>query len=436
MTKLRQILWRLGSLKLAVVLLTLLAVVLAGATFYESRSPTAEVMRAVYRSWWFNGLLGALALNLIMATVVRWPWRRHQTGFVVTHAGLVMIVGGCSAAFHFGTEGMMPLRVGEPPTDLVQLEEYALTVRSSSFLQVRLRPDRRGKVRPQKVSLADGLTLELEKFHPNARAEVVVREGGVRWHPAVQIRWYDAGTKKSTQQWLLAGSSAVAGLELVVARDTAELTRLTNAPPAEAQLLVQYQRRYLEIAVEENLGREVRVPDTDLSVRVLNYWPDFRIGSNRELMTVSREPNNPVVLLTLVRGEDMEQMFVFAGARMEPLVRQRTGSPIGARVELLAPVARPRLLLIALAGAEKLYYAAAAKGTFRTGEVGVGEPLKGEWLADHFWVERFVTNAVVEVHAVGRGSGSAQQQAALRVRVGEGDASRRVWVWFGQAVEL
>ena len=108
-----------GSLKLAVVVLSLLAVGMAAGTFLESRESSRVAAQVVYRSWWFNGLLALLAVNIGAAALTRWPWKRKHVGFVITHAGLIIFLGGCSAAFHYGTEGMLELHEGEPPANVV-----------------------------------------------------------------------------------------------------------------------------------------------------------------------------------------------------------------------------------------------------------------------------------------------------------------------------
>src|ERR1051326_2189257 len=96
-----------GSLKLAVVVLLSLAVAMAVGTLLESRDSARAAAQVVYRSWWFNGLLALLAINVAAAALTRWPWKRKHVGFVITHAGIIILLGGCSAAFHYGTEGMM-----------------------------------------------------------------------------------------------------------------------------------------------------------------------------------------------------------------------------------------------------------------------------------------------------------------------------------------
>jgi hypothetical protein len=51
--------------------------------------------------------------------------------------------------------------------------------------------------------------------------------------------------------------------------------------------------------VAENLGRDVPIETTPFTLRIENYWPDFRI-ENGKPSSFSDEPNNPAVLVTLL----------------------------------------------------------------------------------------------------------------------------------------
>ncbi len=93
----------LASLRLAVTLLTLLILVLAVATFIETSYGASAARFAVYRAWWFTLLGGLLAINVLFAAIVRFPWKRHQTGFVITHAGIIVLLVG---AFWTAREGI------------------------------------------------------------------------------------------------------------------------------------------------------------------------------------------------------------------------------------------------------------------------------------------------------------------------------------------
>ncbi len=84
----------LGSLQMAVILLILFALVVLLGTFMESWYSTKIAQVLVYKSWWFVLLLGLLAVNIFFAAAKKWPWKKHQTGFIITHIGLLILLSG------------------------------------------------------------------------------------------------------------------------------------------------------------------------------------------------------------------------------------------------------------------------------------------------------------------------------------------------------
>ena len=112
----------LASLKLAVLLMILLATVLAVATLLETRHGTPYAHWFVYKSSWFAGLLALLGVSIFFAAAVRYPWKRHQTGFVVTHIGLLVLLAGSIQSTLSGVEGRISLTEGET-TSYVTLPE-------------------------------------------------------------------------------------------------------------------------------------------------------------------------------------------------------------------------------------------------------------------------------------------------------------------------
>jgi len=136
----RSILWRwtyaLGSLDLAILLLITLTGVCAAATFLESGF-NARVARAyVYGSPWFNLWLILLCLNLICSAATRWPWQRHHAGFVITHAGIITLLGGALIGRAKGFEGSLDLFQNAPPVQQVLLDRPRLTVESPATGQL------------------------------------------------------------------------------------------------------------------------------------------------------------------------------------------------------------------------------------------------------------------------------------------------------------
>jgi hypothetical protein len=102
----------LASLKLAVVLIAVYAVVIAWASILESSHGTVAVHFGVYETWWFLALNVLLAINVLLAAVVRFPWRRRQTGFVITHSGILLLMAGCLLSWRGGIEARLPVAEG------------------------------------------------------------------------------------------------------------------------------------------------------------------------------------------------------------------------------------------------------------------------------------------------------------------------------------
>ena len=103
----------LGSLRLAIVLLALLAVICAAATFYESSRGTPAAQRDVYMTGWFGALLVILGVNVAASMMVRFPWKLHQAGFVMAHVGVLLILVGSLVSLHFGLDARLALYEGE-----------------------------------------------------------------------------------------------------------------------------------------------------------------------------------------------------------------------------------------------------------------------------------------------------------------------------------
>lgn len=102
-----------SSVKLAVPLMLALAVIVAVGTIYESRYNAQIASLHIYRSFWFQGLLCLLWVNIFCATVSRLPFRKGHTGFVITHIGLLTLLIGSLMTSIFGIDGNLRILVGK-----------------------------------------------------------------------------------------------------------------------------------------------------------------------------------------------------------------------------------------------------------------------------------------------------------------------------------
>ncbi|MBL9122896.1 MAG: hypothetical protein JNG90_04640 [Planctomycetaceae bacterium] len=118
-----------ASLRLAVVLLFAAAFVLGWATFVESEYGTRAVQFGIYGAWWFTLLFALLAVNIFAAAAIRYPWKRYQTGFVITHIGLLTLLLGCLLSRRGGIDAQMPIVEGEAGQRAFEdTEHFELTV--------------------------------------------------------------------------------------------------------------------------------------------------------------------------------------------------------------------------------------------------------------------------------------------------------------------
>ncbi len=121
----------LASLKLAVISLTTLAGVLAYATFFEKWYGTAAVQEWIYRSKGFAILLAFLGANILCAALIRYPWKKRQTGFVITHAGLLVLLAGSFYSVKTSDEGQVAALEGEVKDEIVRNDEPVVRVQQA-----------------------------------------------------------------------------------------------------------------------------------------------------------------------------------------------------------------------------------------------------------------------------------------------------------------
>jgi hypothetical protein len=102
----------LASLKLAVVTILAAAFVLGWGTFVESKYGLRGVHFSIWQSGWFAAINALLAVNIFCAASIRFPWKRHQTGFVITHIGLLTLMAGYLMSHLGAIDAQMPVFEG------------------------------------------------------------------------------------------------------------------------------------------------------------------------------------------------------------------------------------------------------------------------------------------------------------------------------------
>ena len=117
-----------ASLRLAIITILLIAGYLAIGTLYEARYGTRAAGALVYQNPIFYGLMALLAINVMAAAIVRFPWKRHQAGFVITHIGIEVLLLGCLIGARWGVDGRLILRPGQS-SELAEIAGEQLVIR-------------------------------------------------------------------------------------------------------------------------------------------------------------------------------------------------------------------------------------------------------------------------------------------------------------------
>ena len=118
----------LASVKLAVLCILSLAAVLAGATIFESFHTMAASRQYIYGHPAFAILLAFLGINIFCAATIRYPWKKRQTGFVVTHVGLLVVLVGAFISLRFGQDGQLGMPEGTSSGEIVRTDDLVVRV--------------------------------------------------------------------------------------------------------------------------------------------------------------------------------------------------------------------------------------------------------------------------------------------------------------------
>ena len=354
-----------ASLKLAVVLLAVIIVAAIAGTLYESSFDAKVSRAYVYGAPWFNLWLVLLGANLACSALSRWPWRKHHLAFLITHLGIITLLIGSLIGRIWGIEGTITLFKGEPPTSRLLVDEHQLRVHDvdgivkgypAEFLHHPPTPQH-----PRDLGvLASGAHLRIIDYAPTLEAKLnpkPLNDGGA---PALHFAIATAMMNQHLDGWLLADDPQNGNFSMGLAN--IELKRGTvadagrgdspNRPPSSAitstsmseevdleesifafskapedqighvrkggsigakvrleqpqngnkgRVLVSLGEKEASFDVAENLGRDAAIADTPFTLKIEDYWGDFRI-ENGKPSSLSDQPNNPAVLVT-IRGK-------------------------------------------------------------------------------------------------------------------------------------
>jgi len=308
----------LASLKLAVVLMVVLAAVLAAATFVEAAYGREYAQWYVYHSSWFIALLGILALNIMAATWIRYPWGRARLGFLLAHLGLLLLLAGSIHTFTSGIDGSITFAEGETARRFLVPNQSRFTVAQQG------NPGAHGNMasvfvfRPGPVAWPEGKTLDLGyingtslkiiRYYPPAQVdEHWQADESQEGKPALEFAVLGPDGQAGNQAWLAAdpfgGQMELGPAQLAFYQAGADtlVDDFLNPPAADSDpdgvLSMHYEGQMKRIPVRENVGKKIALGDSGLAVEIVEYLPDAQPNQSGKFTSASKEPINPLLEL-------------------------------------------------------------------------------------------------------------------------------------------
>ena len=333
--KARSAVWRvihwLGSMQLALILLSTIAAACAIATIAESEFSTKIAQVYIYKAPWFIVWLIVLCINLLAVTITRWPWAKAHTGFIITHYGIITLLIGAMIGIQTGFEGNVTLHKDKPPVRKLTINRSIIQVESPNDTALYVMPFDASTARPSEKRprvfevpktdleiIADGFSENLIK-----EEKLVPAEGR---QPGVSLHFTSARMGQNLEVPLVMENSAPQEKDFF---GLARIVMQKDLPPpkapggAETQMVfgkfasvVQGEKSTgVRVALSAD-GRKVTitppdgasatylreeimkkpVPTMGATVVVEDYWPDFEMRNGKPA-TKSDQPLNPAAIV-------------------------------------------------------------------------------------------------------------------------------------------
>ena len=204
----------------------------------------------------------------------------------------------------------------------------------------------------------------------------------------------------------------------------------------KGRVLVSLNEKEASFDVAENLGHEVAIAGTPLTLKVDDYWADFRI-ENGKPSSLSDQPNNPAVLVT-IRGKGVPTSEREANPHRSAKDLTTTGGPPA----LPAPGEEtPNHLTLFIADDGGISYELASRKNGKSsGKIELNKPLPTGWADWQLTIDKTMQHAATSMDFNPMNSETAPATADLpdgvRLRVQQDGQTFEQWAPAGWQIAI
>ncbi len=319
---------KLGSVGFTVMISVALILLLIIATSMEAVHGTPFAQKAFYQTRWFDMVVALLWINIFCSTVLRFPFKQGQIGFLITHSGILLLLTGALMTRMYGIEGEMTIFEGETRNAIKQ-SGYALSATFPNQEEV-LSDLRQGNIkvaltRERLNAAAPFCPLEPKKAvgdreHPeqmvdvnivniiekaSERRQVIIGDAQAPVNHAIEVRVHSQQLAQDTAVWLVEHDTQDHGADTAMAGPIKLMMR-PDVRPAPAQqpilhIVDQAGKEILAINVSDTgLAKSIRLGKTGLTIKDLEYYPYATVSANKLINFPEGKRLNPAVVFNLV----------------------------------------------------------------------------------------------------------------------------------------
>ena len=317
-----------ASLKLAIFLLLSLALVFAVGTFIESAHGTQAAKLIVYQSVWMSLLLILLTLNVAAAALDRLPWKKKHVGFVITHAGIILMLASSLVTRSYGMEGQMAIQEGETASRIILSDEILHVFSDESHPPRSFELTKRAFPWQGREELDTDLVVF--RYYPKASRQEKVEPastGPAALHVVLQSSFMNL------DQWLVLDDPAREKVSLGPAELSFGRDRISNErqSASEGFLEFQFEQSTVKLPLEKNIGKALALKGTPYQITILRILKDAIVEEGK-LVDRSNAWNNPAAEIALEGNGLREKHTIFSKYPDFPTMHGMKPSAAGVRI--------------------------------------------------------------------------------------------------------
>jgi hypothetical protein len=159
----------LGSFYFAILLILLTAIFVFAGTVIEAQTDSH-----LYASYFTYGnplfifLLWGFFINILFSAMRRWPFKPRHIPFLITHWGLLMVLGGTLVKSYKGVQGAMGILEGSGNDQIIIPESYVLSIERKPLLDSKYNLKTFASIKNNQL-----IKNELKKISPKLKIQLL-----------------------------------------------------------------------------------------------------------------------------------------------------------------------------------------------------------------------------------------------------------------------